>query len=330
MLDELKFVRGAIPNKSLIPALTHFAIDGGRVRGYNGIVALCSPIALDLSCKPKAEAMVRAIAHCDETATLTLTPTGRLSVKSGSFKALIDCVPDDQVTPHPEPDGDFFDLNGEALLEAFRAIKPFIGDDASRSWTNGILLRGQSAFATNNYCLVEFWIGSPFPHVVNIPEKCIEEMVRVGEPPIKMQVGVSSVTFHYPDGRWIRTQLLSNEWPDLARVLDRRPGEFAPEPIDPALFPALHKLKAFTDKYGRIYVANGMISTHLDHTEGSSVEAPSIAWDGVYGCEWLMLMEGIATYADFRGQHILFLGDRLRGAISRMRDPKEAPPQANA
>ena len=76
MLTSLKFVQGAVAKKDFLPALTHFVIENGTVRGYNGMLALCSPIPFDIACKPKAESLVKAIANCNETVTLSLTQRG--------------------------------------------------------------------------------------------------------------------------------------------------------------------------------------------------------------------------------------------------------------
>ena len=97
MLKELKFVSGAVAKKEFIPAITHFCIENGTVRAYNGTLALSSPIACDINCKPKAVPMVNAIARCSETITMSVTPTGKLSIKSGPFRALIECVPEETV-----------------------------------------------------------------------------------------------------------------------------------------------------------------------------------------------------------------------------------------
>jgi hypothetical protein len=151
MLEDLRFVQGAVAKKDLLPALTHFVMENGTVRGFNGTIALCSKIAFDLACKPKAEPLIRAINNCRDTVQLSLTPAGRLSVKSGGFKAFVDCV--DGETPHVLPTGKFCPLDGVALLAGLKAVQPFIGDDASRPWANGVLLKGPSMFATNNVIL---------------------------------------------------------------------------------------------------------------------------------------------------------------------------------
>ncbi len=317
MLAELKFVMGAVAKKDFVPALTHFVIENGTVRGYNGTLALCSPIALDIACKPKAVSLVAAIAGCADTVQLTLTPTGRLSVRSGPFKALVECIQD---TPlHVEPEGERVELDGAALLAAIKAVMPFVGDDASRPWSNGMLLRGQSAFATNNVMLVEYWIGTAFPHVVNIPRAALKEMIRINEPPLYAQmVPGSNVTFHYSGDRWVRTQLLDvDAWPDLARVLN---VESVQQPLQPSLFEGLKTLKPFIDKMGRVYFKDGQICTHVNTDDGDTYDVPGQHHEGIYSHEMLSLLSTASTI-DFTlyPKPCIFMGQNMRGAIVGMR-----------
>ena len=318
MLKELKFVMGAVAKKDFLPALTHFVIEGGKVRGFNGTLALCSPIALDVTCKPKALQLVAAIANCNETVQLTMTPKGRLSIKSGAFKALVDCVEED--TLHAQPEGDRVELDGTALLNGLKVLAPFIGDDASRQWSNGVLLSGQSAFATNNVMIAEYWIGAAFPSVVNIPRAAVKEMLRINEAPVYAQmVEGNSITFHYTDGRWLRTQLYVTEWPDLGRVLN---VESKQEPIDERLYAGLKVMKPFVDKMGRIYFEDGMITTHIDPDEADSTYVvPDLHHDGLYNIEMLASLEGVAKSIDFSAypKACIFMGERLRGALIGMR-----------
>jgi DNA polymerase III sliding clamp (beta) subunit (PCNA family) len=316
MLTELKFVQGAVARKEFIPALTHFSISDGKVRGYNGMLALCSPIPFDITCNPKAVPLIKAIANCEQTVTLALTPAGRLSIKSGKFKAFIDCVEGD--TPHVNPEGDAVVMDGVALLQALKVLAPFIGDDASRPWCNGVLLLGQSAFATNNVILVEYWTGATFDRPINLPRAAIKEMLRINEAPTGVQMTDNSLTFHYEGGRWLRTQLLETKWPDLPRVLNR---ESNPKPLDPMLFEALEAVKPFVDKMGRILFQEGHIATHVDPTEGSSYDIDNFDHSGVYQIEMLNLLNGPVTSVDWSAypNPCMFFGDRLRGAIIGMR-----------
>src|SRR5574337_929986 len=153
MLESLNFVKGAVAKKDLVPAMTHFHISNGRIQSYNGKISLSAPIALDVDCCPKADPFVRAIEACTETAQLHLTPSGKLAIRSGKFRAHIDSVPE-EMFPELEPEGEPVSVDGD-LLPALTQLYDLVGEDASRPWATGILLDGGSAFATNNVLLAE-------------------------------------------------------------------------------------------------------------------------------------------------------------------------------
>lgn len=333
MLKELKFVQGAVAKKDLLPAMTHFRIENGTVRSYNGTLAISSPIALDITCCPRADAMVKAIASCQEATMITVTPNGRLSVRSGKFRAIVDTIQGE--TPHVEPQGEPLAFDGPALLEAFRVLEPFIGTDASRPFTNGVLLDAGSAYATNNTCMVQYWVGGAFPLRVNVPRAAIKEVLRVGEAPTHGQVTPDSITFHYTDGRWIRSQLLNTEWPmDLIGKLLDQPSSPLALPAD--FFTGLATMRNLADGASRVYMSRGGFRTHQetggrevgvsgtlddwDREPGASYELDLPA-DGLYNMHMLALLEGVVTSIDFTlyPGPALFFGPKLRGAIVGMR-----------
>jgi hypothetical protein len=317
MLRELKFVQGAVAKKDLLPAMTHFRIEGGAVRSYNGVLAISSPIPLDIDCCPRADAMVKAIANCQDATTISMTAGGRLSIRSGRFRALVDTIEGE--TPHVQPAGEPFAFSGAAFVDACRVLEPFIGSDASRPWTNGVLLEGQSAYATNNTCLVQYWLDAVFPLRVNVPRAAIREVLRVEEPPTHGQVDASSITFHYTDGRWIRSQLLGVEWPmDLITGLLDRPC--TPTAIPDGFFEGLEKIRGMADGTSRVYLKDGALRTHADHEEGAAWEVDLPA-EGLYNMNMLGLLDGVVSTIDLTPYPgpALFFGERLRGAIVGMK-----------
>lgn len=313
MLEALKFVQGAVAKKEFFPALSHFRIAGGSIKGYNGSMALCSPIALDLEATPKAIPFIKAIQTCRDTVQLNLTPTGRLSVKSGSFKAFVECTEDP--FPEIEPEGETIHLDGK-LLEALKVLSPFIAEDASRPWARGILFRGPSAYATNNVTLIEYWLGYHFPVEVNIPKPAVQELLRIGEEPAKVQVSEKGVTFHYDSGRWLRTQIYSTEWPDLSKVLDK---ESSPKPLPKSFYPSLLDVAPFVDEMGRVHLLGNRLATSPDDGIGASVEI-ALSANGVYNIRQLQLLEGVASAIDLSmyPKPCLFFGERVRGAMVGM------------
>lgn len=316
MLEQLKFVQGSVAKKDFLPALTHFAIENGTVRGYNGKLALCCPIPFDIACKPKAEPLLAAIRKCKDTVQLSVTAAGRLAVRSGAFKAFVDCAEGE--TPHVLPTGQRVELDGACMLAALHAVERYVGNDASRPWSNGVLFAGQSAFATNNITLVEYWMQSAMPFVVNIPQAAVKELLRIDEAPTHAQHDESSVTFHYSGNRWLRTQLLQTNWPDLARVLNQ---PSTPKPIPPELFVGLENIKPFTDKLGRVYMRGGALHTHDETDAGASHAVEGLEAEGIYNVDMLQLLDGSAEAVDFGlyPKPCMFYGDHLRGAIVGLR-----------
>jgi DNA polymerase III sliding clamp (beta) subunit (PCNA family) len=316
MYNSLKFCAGSVAKKDFVSDLKHFVIEGGRVRGFNGVLALSTPIPFDINCNPNAEQLIKAVSKCNETIQLSLTKAGRLSVKSGVFKAFIDCVQGE--TNHVEPEGDFVEFDGEVLLKGIQACAAFIGSDASRPWANGVLIKGQSIFATNNVMLVEYWLGTEFPITINIPKAAVREMQRINEPPVNAQVTENSITFHYSNDRWLRTQLYATEWPDLSKVLNR-PSE--QNVLDQRIFEGLESVKAFTDKMGTIFLMPDELRTHQDDQEGAGFAMEGFGFEGKYNIEMLSLLKDTATTIDWSTYPgpCMFQGERIRGAIIGMR-----------
>lgn len=326
ILAALKFCAGSVAKKAYVPELTHFCIENGRVKGFNGTLALSTPIAFDFACKPEASKLIDVIANCDETIQMTLTAAGRLSVKSGAFKAIVKCIEGD--TPHQEPEGDIVQLNGEAFFEGIKTVAPFIGEDAARRWCHGILFKDQSLYCTNNVILVQYWIGVDFPRSINLPRAAVKEMLRIGEAPLYAQVGETSVTFHYEGERWLRTQLYSTEeWPDIGRLLNA-PSQL--KPIDPAIFEGLEKLKKLVEEDGTIFFnkERGLMTTHEDADEGGSYALSNIVADGKFNIQMLQKLDGVAEHIDFGAypQPCAFQKGMLRGVIVGKR-PKAAQVQ---
>lgn len=312
MLSELKFVQRAVSKKDFVPAMTHFSIQDGLIRSYNGVIALCCRIPIDINCNPKAEPLIKAISNCSETVVLNLTDSNRLKIQSGNFKAFIDCIDGD--TPHVMPEGEIIEIDGNVILEAFRKIITFVGEDASRPWANGILLKGSSAFATNNVCLIEYWLSANIPIEVNIPKVAIKELLRINEAPISIQLTDKSITFHFPENRWLRSQLLTTEWPDLEKILNR---DSNPVPINHELFTGLDVIKPFVGKLGHVFFKGSKLMTSLVENEGASYELDNFEYKGTYHIEILPLLKGVAEQIDLSSypNPCIFYGERLRGAI---------------
>ena len=319
MLDALRFVQGAVAKKDLSPALTHFRLAGGRALGYNGLIALSSPIDIEVEAAPDAKTLVRAIERCKgDTTVVHLTDGGALSLKSGRFQAYVECYPDPTALAGIEPEGEIVEAP-PAILQPFEKLLPLVGDDLSKPWAAGILLYGRSAFATNNVVLAEYWLGYPIPKPINIPGEAVREILRIGIQPTSMQVAENSVTFHYPGERWLRARLYSVEWPNVVPLLEA-PG--TPKPLPDGFFEALATLKPFLPENSAVYFRAGRLQTRYTNGAGASVEIEGLPDKGAFNGKLLLTLDGLAHSADFtpHPKPCPFRGDNIRGVLIGMYD----------
>lgn len=318
MLDALKFVQGAVARRDFVPALTHFRISNRQVKGFNGSLAICSPIDLDLDCSPKATQFVKAIGACTETIAMHIAENGKLVVRSGNFKAHIECD-DPKNFPDILPAGRFVTLP-DSLLPALAYLEPFIAEDASRPWACGVLFDGESAYATNNIVLVQYWLGFSFNGRVNIPAAAVREILRIGDNPIRLQISDNRLTFHYEDGRWISTQLFESQWPDTSALLDKHIDSEVTD-IAPTFWSALEQLLPFVDELGRCYFHGERMAT----ADKPDVSGVSVAVDcpgsGIFNAKQLFNLRAIAQRMGFAAYPapVPFFGERSRGIIVGLR-----------
>lgn len=315
MRKELNFVKGAVARKDFLPELTHFNIKDGRITGFNGDMALSAPIATDIKAKPHAATFIKAVNACEQETALSVTKTGRLSLKSGKFRALIDCLPEDHPVTPILPDGKLIDL-GETFFPCIKALAPFMGVDASRPWATGIMLKSGSALATNNICMVEYWHGTTLPFEINIPKSAIIELLRINETPTKIQMTQHSISFHFEGGRWLRSQLLATNWPDVSRVFEQVNAS-VPVAVPAGLFEGLEKIKPFIDEGARVFFGEAGLATSHDPEAATTVDIDGLPAGPCFNHAMLSLLNGTAKKIDFSNypRPCKFEGEKLRGVI---------------
>lgn len=331
ILKNLKFVSGAVAKATAKPTgalptganvglpMTHFRIQDGIVRGYNGVIALSAPLPLDLDCKPDAAKLIAAVDQCKSNIDMKMTPAGKLSIKSGGFKVFVPClneaVPFDVVAA-----GEKKPVDGKALVDAFKQLLPFVGTDANVQWSQGVLLKGKSAFATNNATAAQVYLGVEFGQTVNVPVNAIKELMRIGEAPIAISFTHNTMSFYFEGDRWLCTRLYSVKWPDIE-------GLFPPMdkcnlvPIGEDFWDVIDSAKKFVDSSYRIIFADGMVRTHRVDDEGAQIKLNGVP-NSVFNINALLLLRPIAKKIDFSRYPAacVFTGGKVRGLIMGLRE----------
>ncbi len=249
---------------------------------------------------------------------MSITPTGRLSVRSKGFRSLIDCSSDE--FPSVELKGERIDIEGMALVASLKDLEPIIGEDASKPWCRGIMLDGRCAYVTNNVIIVQKWLDFKFPHRINLPHAAINEMIRIKREPVQMIIEPDTATFIYDDGAWLRSQLISQNFPDFNPIFDKLNKDATP--IPPRFYEALEEVLPFTgEKINPIWIKDGVIWTHSDQELATSAEVPELEGQGCYNAAMLLMLKGLATSLNFTAHPApaSFFGDKLRGAVVGLR-----------
>lgn len=317
MLDELKFVQGGVGKTDVVAAMTHFCIENGEIRATNGRIALGSPIACDLNIKPKAKQLVAAISDCEDTIAMSMTPAGKLRIRSGDFAASVDCTGEDY--HYPRPEGVAARIDGEKLILALSALKPFIADRRTdKEFAKGVCLRGKSAFASNGVAVGEYWIGSAFPMEAIIPYEAVTELLRIKKAPQFIQMTDRSITFQYEGKKWLRTALIAAKFPDTAPLFNKIKNNFRKLPDD--IFTVVKKLKKHVEEDGFFYLDVGNVRTTLDMADGARHKL--VFAEDLYRLKLadFLTLEGFVTQVELStyesGNPMFFRGGAFRAALA--------------
>lgn len=311
MLEALKFASRGVARRDLVPSLLHYRIAEGRVTGTNGVLALSSPLTASFAAGPLAVPFLNALNACEDVISITKESDAKLIVKSGSFKANVPCIPVAAV-PIIHPEGIVARIAG--IRQAFAALKPFISTDENRPWACGVRLAGNSIYATNNVTVAEYWLATPMP-TINVPVVVIDEVLRVKEDPTRIQVSEGTITFHYSDGRWIKSALNSMETPDIGEVFNRSWDGAGLVALEEPFRKACEKLAAYDEKSTTIFH-----SKHVAAGEATvTVAAPT---RGAYYTQFLADVLEAANAADFEKypSPVPWAGEGIRGILMGLRE----------
>lgn len=320
MLDELKFVEGAVADKDIIPILTHFCIHDGCIQGADTRLAIETPCK-DLkghSFTVPADKFIRAVLACDGEPTIAITETGKVAVKQGRFKAFLPSLDaanfPRRVIPPRIADAP------KNLLSVFKLLLPFISQDASRAWSLGIWVKDGYAYATNNVALVRTPLDTTLADV-NIPAYFVKEVIRIGQNPVALHQDTSGIAVSYADGSWVCGQIYRDGWPDVSAKFDGI-KDAALTPVPDGLVKTIQKLLPFCPdpKYPTLKFTSEGVST-LDGEHSAEMGFDGLP-DTAFRAEVLQMVADVATSWDltkyptpvpFVGNHIegMFVGVRV-------------------
>jgi len=315
MRSALRFTKGAVKENGSSPEMAYYHISQGRITSFNGVIAISSPIDVDFEVTPRAEIFHRAIQSCSSDISLTLSDNQLLHVKSGRFSAYIPCLAY-PAAYEAVPAGDMYELPG-GFTNICRQLFPLVNKEMTSPWAGVIQAENGCLTVTNNAVVLQSWVGFQTPPF-GIIRAAAQEVIRIGEDPTHVQISESSITFHYSDGRWLRTQRPQVEWPSTTvnKILD---GATAPnlQDVPFEFFDVLELLIPFLPaQNSAVKFETGRFTTG-DNFTGATGDVDLLVEGPCFNGHHLFLLRDFAEQIDFSAypNPCLFRGANCRGAI---------------
>lgn len=332
LVDGLKFVSIAQKEHGE-PRQTHCVMGGGWILASDGGISAGCKTEDEISAAPHTRRLLAALQKANGQISIVQLASGRLSVKGTKFSALVPCQ-ELQDMPEIFPDPKIALLTNE-IKRAFFACAALTNESAPEPYKAGVLLQANTVVGTNGHALIEYWHGIDLPPGLMIPKASAVAVANCPKNLVGFGFTDRSVTFHFEDLSFIKTQLFNDNYPDYARLLDV-PSE--PWPIPEDFFTAVDTITEFSDN-GLLYFDNNLMRSTLNDSEGATYEVAGLVGGMGFNAKYLKAVQAEFKKAAFdpASGKALFFGEVSRGVVQGIDMPTErreaapyAPPPARA
>lgn len=311
-IKALKFV-SLCQRESGTAFQVHCLMQNNWCVGYDGVITMGCKIEESITAYPKTLDLLEALQRCGEAVSITQLPNCSIAVKSGKFRAAIDCITADSLPlSYPDPQIAVID---DRIKAGFEAIGWLATEGAEKAYMASVLLQANTMVSTNRSVLLEYWHGIDLPPDLLIPKASIVALSKID----KKLVGFGytprfSVTFWYEDGSFLKTQLFEGSYPDYQAIFSRDTNQYMQLPED--FFTAFKSVSKFT-KTGFVYLRGDRILSHQTEELGACYEVNGIP-DGIcFNVEYLGKLEPFfksICVPDFSIAY--FVQGNVRGALA--------------
>lgn len=321
MLERIRFVRGAVSDKAkILPVLSHFYINNGRIQGSDGRMWIDAPCPeLDFQTVVPANRFLQAIDTCGGEPSIRFTEAGKMVVERKPFRSILPTQPI-SVYPHGEATAGKRIKIGADLLDTLAALQPFLATDAERQWATSILFNDGTAFATNS-AMIATVSSKALPLNTLIPIYVVNELLRIGTPPIAVSTDDHSMTFFWEDDSWLRMLAVTAEWPiETARGWLKTPMTGLID-VPKGLAAAVDRLYPFCDdpKFPIMYFTDKGLSTAAGEVQAEITNIKGLG-KGAFHADNLRPMLKRAKRMLITEKAALFQGDgSFRGIMALLR-----------
>ena len=320
LLQAMRFV--SIAQRSVgSPEQTHCRLFNQMAVGTNSVITAGHKIQEDIQVCPHTATLTAALENvADAQFSLTLLEDGRLAIRYDQFESIVHCLNAAELpTVGPDPASYLCDSR---LVTAMEVAGQLVSDGANRVVNASIQLRNGSVLATNGNIILEAWHGIAMPELLIAPKAfatALHKAAQVkGKTLYRFGIGADSLTSHYDDGSWIKTQLwpATTELPELLKFLN---VESNPITIPEGFFEIVKRLEPFSED-GQVLITGGEFRVTRQSMKTYAVESAK----HLRGLSMQFSIKSLLTIQPYvKKVHFsaapgvtLFYGDNIRCAVA--------------
>lgn len=291
---------------------THVLLANNWATAHNGVIGVGEPISEDLYACPNAFMLRDALSKCGEGFSITQLDY-KLSIKSGKFKALVPCIPPENL-PCSFPDASIAQIDNR-LRDAIAVVSP-ITENENSVVTASILIYNGSVTATDRKLILQAWHGISLPTLA-LPKAIIGPLVKNTKTLNGFGFSNSSCTVHYDDKSWLKSQFFAEQWPNVDDILNKKTNLWD---LPEGFYEAVKALEPFSED-GNVYFDNNVMRSHPSEDKGASYEVYGLPRGPIHNIKQLKIVEPYMKKVDFLVPHhnskmMFFQSDKVRGAIA--------------
>lgn len=294
------------------PWETNVLLQNNWAVATNHVITMGELIQEDLLAYPKAKLMIAALNKCSETMSITQLD-GKLSIKSGKFRALVPCMPIEDVQ-RVFPDNAIANIN-DKLKSSINDVAAITENEESVV-TASILIHDGCVVATDRKIILQSYHGISLPTLA-LPKAIIKPLSSNSKPLSGFGFSNSSCTFYNEDGSWIKSQFFNEQWPNVSTILDKKCNLW---PLPEGFYDAVNSLEPFSED-GLVYFDTNCMRSHSSPDKGASYEVYGLPPGPIMNIKQLKIVKPFVKQVDFLVPHhntkmMYFYGDNVRGAIA--------------
>jgi hypothetical protein len=292
---------------------THCLINRNWLIAHDGVLTIGTKVQEDVSACPHTASLLAALSKCGEQVSITQLSEFSLSVKSGKFKALVECIAFDQM-PIVGPDAPSHAAN-DVLRDGFGKLAWIATEGETQAFKAAVMVQNGSMVATNGSVLLELWHGLELPCQILIPKATAVAVSKVDKKLVGIGGSANSVTFHFEDESFIRSSVFVDRFPDYQRIFSEAEGKGV-LPLPPDFFTALGAVSGFGESKFVFFFGDRIQSEQIAEHKGACYEIEGVPDQVSFNADYLKHVEPYFKNTIFTDWKVFFHHENVRGIIS--------------